>query len=437
MSRYTAYDKNYGKKIDKEIQKQLDNIVKIVVRFVNPISIILVGGFGRREGSIVYKKNKFIPINDYDIYVITSKKYPDEIIEEMCRQASKAINKECIDFDNFEKDMEYDIENTFYPDIRVLPFKELKTLPPFIKYFEMKNSMVIYGKQLLNEMPEFKVEDIPVQEGWRFLMNRLSLMIMHFSPKFIEHATESDRERIINFNMKTALTCAEALLLFSRKFIPSYENRAKILSKTFVQDFPELAKSISNLPKIVKKYTNQKLKPNYNKIKNPVKDWFDIRDCAGEIMKFLLIKFTGKKPQNWQKASNIINKSFSRFYIKGYIKAKFKIKNNFLLNLLSYPANLSLNLLFVKRIFRTKRKLHINPILHPFIPPDLKLFAATPLIIFSLKRDGKIEKNLFKKSIKYLKQVYFDKNLKKDLNWEEMRRAYGTAFRLYGFQKLI
>src|SRR3989344_9687553 len=130
MGKYTVY----GKSVDEKIQIQLNEICKVIVKYVNPISIILIGGFGRGEGSVIFKNREFIPINDYDIYAITSKKYSNKVIEEMCDKASVSIGKKCINFVDFAEDMEYSIEKTFYPDVRIMTLSELRKLPPFLKY---------------------------------------------------------------------------------------------------------------------------------------------------------------------------------------------------------------------------------------------------------------------------------------------------------------
>ncbi|HTY44206.1 MAG TPA: hypothetical protein VMC80_03110, partial [Patescibacteria group bacterium] len=372
MGKYTAY----GKNVDLEIQKQLDKICKVIISYVHPLSILLIGGFGRGEGSVIYKKNKFIPINDYDIYVITDKKYPNEIIEKMCREASESIGKRCIDFQDYSKDMEYSIENTFYPDIRVMTLQELRKIPHFLKYYEIKYSAsVIYGRNVLEEIPDFDIREVPLTEGMRFLLNRISLMIMHFSPSFIESSSQQDKERVINFNSKAALSCAEALLLYSGKFVASYKKRAEILDKTYSSDFPELKKIIPKLPEVVKKYTNHKLKPDYS-IKNYISDWFEIRNYSIEILKFLIFKFIGKRADNSEELAYVMNRNFSKFYIRDYIKVKFNLRSKLFLNLLSYPANFVLNLLYSRKIYDSKKRIYLKPLKHPFTPPDLKIFPS-------------------------------------------------------------
>ncbi|MGV8151630.1 MAG: hypothetical protein ACP5OG_00980 [Candidatus Nanoarchaeia archaeon] len=435
MGKYTVY----GKDADKKIQAQLDTICKVIVEKLNPISIILIGGFGRGEGSIIHKKNKFIPINDYDIYAITSRTYPTSIIEETSRLATEAIGKKCINFFNFKEDLAYSIENTFYADIRVMTLEQLKKIPPFLKYFDMKyGSKVIYGEDVLKQMPDITLNDIPSPEGFRFLLNRISLMVMHFSPEFISSPSDSDKERIINFNMKAALSCAEALLFYSKKYTASYKQRSNTLKKTFKYDFPDLFSIIPGLPKIVHKYTMQKIKPDYASIKDYISDWFKIRDYSTEISKFLLYEYTSKKPNDVFQIAKILNKNYSKKYLEGYIKSKYNIKSRILLLALNPLASIVLNLLFIKRVYSSNNGFTLGPLIHPFVAPDMKIFAAGFLIINSLNKDKTLNKEMFTKSRKYLHQVFPDnKKIYEELNWEGIRELYGTLFNLYGFQKII
>jgi len=150
---------------------------------------------------------------------------------------------------------------------------------------------------------------------------------------------QNNKERIINFNIKTAFGCAEALLTFSRKFAPSYKGRANIFEKTYKKDFPELAGKIPGLAKLIKKYTSLKLRPDYNSINDPVKDWFLLRDYSTHVVKFLLYKFTKVKSDSVEELTKNLYSIYRKEYLKNYLAVKFKIKNYYLLSVLVFPSN--------------------------------------------------------------------------------------------------
>ena len=71
MKQFTVYDE---KNIDAGIQSDLEKITAILHQnFHDEIQdLILVGGFGRGEGSVLIENGVHKPVNDYDI-VLDSK----------------------------------------------------------------------------------------------------------------------------------------------------------------------------------------------------------------------------------------------------------------------------------------------------------------------------------------------------------------------------
>ena len=47
-------------------------IVDIVLKYTDPVSIILLGSFGRGEGSVIIENNLVIPLKDYDLMLVTN-----------------------------------------------------------------------------------------------------------------------------------------------------------------------------------------------------------------------------------------------------------------------------------------------------------------------------------------------------------------------------
>ena len=64
----------HNKEYNEKVENDLRIIKEILIKETNPISIILFGGFGKGEGSVQKIKNKVVPLNDYDIYLITKNK---------------------------------------------------------------------------------------------------------------------------------------------------------------------------------------------------------------------------------------------------------------------------------------------------------------------------------------------------------------------------
>jgi len=74
---YTGYK---SKKVDAAIEGHIRIIADAVKKGIGDdfVSLILVGGFGRGEGSVKILKDNVVPLNDYDLYVVTKNSVSDD-----------------------------------------------------------------------------------------------------------------------------------------------------------------------------------------------------------------------------------------------------------------------------------------------------------------------------------------------------------------------
>ena len=74
MGTYTIFN---NKLVDLQIQERIDLIVGVISNNVPHIdSLILTGGFGKGEGSVVFKDDEVKPLRDFDFCIVSDKKYP-------------------------------------------------------------------------------------------------------------------------------------------------------------------------------------------------------------------------------------------------------------------------------------------------------------------------------------------------------------------------
>ncbi len=89
MGKYTAYNQPF---VDQQIQDHIDLALEVINQEIKGIvSMILVGGFGRAEGSVTIKDEKMTPVNDYDIYIILD--HGLSVEESKLRQVMDIIEK--------------------------------------------------------------------------------------------------------------------------------------------------------------------------------------------------------------------------------------------------------------------------------------------------------------------------------------------------------
>ncbi len=419
----------YGKKVDKVVEGHMKIIIEEVKKELNDIiSILVIGGLGRGEGSFLIKDKKIFPLNDYDIYLVTEKKVDFDLLKKISLDATKRILKDSkFSFSESSSLME------FYVDLRNLTIIELRNVEPLLKYYEIRESArVIYGRDVRKEMPAFNIEAIPLEEGFRFLMNRMSLLIESFD---ITNLNSRDTKKtILYYTGKNYLSCAEALLLLNKRFICSYAGRAKLLEESYKKDFPELSSMVPGLPEKVNLFTKYKLKPSENFFKGNVLDfWFTARDDMLKVANFYISKaFNIKNEKEFYKKIEELSHYFLRAYLKIFIRQKFKLSlPNFLLSLLLPFAKFYFNWLYYKRNLMLNKKRNFS-VLFSLKDINLRIYSLCPLVLLSLGKDLLIDRIYLEKAEKKITKLGFFGNIK---NWEELRRKYSDLFRIYQFLK--
>ena len=405
MGKYTAY----GDKMDEYIQKKyLDKIIASFVKDVNPISIILFGGFGKGEGSVQIIDGKPVPFNDFDLYIVTEKKMSDAELDKLSMNASKEIGMGGLEVAYFPEEG-YDSNKFFHVDVRCIPYSQFGKLMSIQRYYELKyGSQVIYGqKNVLDKIKEIKPEDIPVSEGLRNLFNKLHTMLLGLQKNY----NDDQRKIQIFWSYKCYMSICEALLILDKKFAPTALKRAKLFEEIYKKDFPELYEKIPNLSKRVEIATNFKLKPDFR---------IDREKLWNTALKDILLVFEYyiKKVSGSDDVADAINNKLPYYYFKPYLNER--IGFNF------FPAQYGLNLIYFN-ILRKKDKIHFSPL---FNWKDVGLRLVLP-IYFLLKS---------KQNESYLELAYTELRKfidvdKKDF-WYLKERAL-KAYGLYYEQRLL
>ena len=211
--------------IDDHIENDLNIIAKSVLeRIKGVISLVLVGGFGRGEGSILIEGGLVKPLNDYDIVMVTD--YPVD------QGKVKSLTQELIDKLKIR-----------LVDLIPIEMGEIPSLPPTQFNYDMKyGGYCFWGEDVLSLIPEYLPEEIPLESGKTVLFNRMICLLECYSDAF-EERTLSDEEKFFLYNqcVKAILACSEALLIKKKKYHPSCIER----EKRFEEEYPELRNLIA------------------------------------------------------------------------------------------------------------------------------------------------------------------------------------------------
>src|SRR3989344_1563637 len=143
--------------IEKEVQRKAKIVTNIIAQELQPLSILMFGSFGKGEGTILNKKELF---NDFDMYIITKDKVPDEELDRVGKKASAAIGMgggEFIETDG----QHYKRKQYFHVDLRAIPHKQVQKLKKTTRTYEIKNSTQLLYVEDYRHLIDIKKENIP------------------------------------------------------------------------------------------------------------------------------------------------------------------------------------------------------------------------------------------------------------------------------------
>ena len=287
MSYEMKYTITNNPAIDEKIDEITEQVVDAIVSRFHPKSIILKGSFGREEATVTKDNEGTLNfLSDYEVEVISlsyllSRILPikkEEISLNVANESNLEINLGGI------KLSAYSLFPPFY-----------KSLKPTIANYDLKyGSKMIYGRNYLERIPDFKPEDIPLWEGIRLMFNRMAEALQHFSIDYLgKYPSEEEERKLFFWINKIILAYQDALLISAKKYHYSYKIRNEMFQEIFSKHFGALDKQIPNFLPLTVKATEYKLNPNKPYSKNVVNFWFEVAEIADNVFRYIMEKERG------------------------------------------------------------------------------------------------------------------------------------------------
>jgi hypothetical protein len=425
MGKFVKYNESW---IEDEIEKQLSEIVKVIREEVgeNKVkSIILRGGFGRGEGSVLINGGSIVPLKDYDILVIVGTIPKDEKVLSIVKKVHEKIGIP----NPKEKDFHF---HSFLIDIGFTTKKHL-SLYPDISTYEMKEaSYLLWGEDIRKNI-QLEVKDIPLSSPLRFLFEKCTGLIGHFSEEYIYKKNNIiNKISLIYECYKTYIEICTALCFLMNCFEPYFEKRMKVFMKNFEKRLPSLYKELPDLPNMIKKCTEFKLRPNLERInEQPVELWFKTRNDLLVVLKYFLELYTETKMNDWVASFDEISNALSWLYHKWVprvLLSKTGLYRTYLVKLAILLLNLGLNWGYNIRMLKKYRRFKPKMLMR-IQSPIVKIFLTSPLILLSLESNGDINKKYFEEAVRRLKEVSpLNGNI---ISWNDLRQHYLSSYYLY------
>lgn len=425
MGIFTSYASTL---VDDHITFRTKLITQVILKNVPYInSILLTGGFGKGEGSIKIENNEVICLRDFDIAVIVDRIPNKRTIENIYDQIYQSLN-----LTNPENKI-FRFFN-FVVDIKFLRKKDL--IYNDIWFYDLKvASKLLYGEDIRQSISSSKKE-IPLSSGLRILFEKVTGLLFHVDCMEEKKPPKEKKELLIFECYKTFIEICTSLCILANRYEPKYADRAKIFEKLYFIKFPQLAKVLPDLPKRVTACTNFKLKPDFTKVKeDPVDLWFTTREYLEVILQFYIKRYLRITSLDWKDLSDY-TKNLAWHYYKSFLNsllcAKLGYSNSILLDFASFFYQALTNTEYLYVVAFNTGSLNLRLLQRGFISPSLKFFSAGTQILFSLNKDGTIEKELFQKAVEELRNcIQVETSTFDSIGWNIQRRHFMKAYSLY------
>lgn len=380
MGEYTIHD---NKLVDLQIQERMDKIVNAIVNNIPHVeSILLTGGFGKGEGSVVIINGEVRPIRDFDFFILSGDKIPYGYIKKV-----QAL---------FDKDLQcgtYKYNKEFSIDISTTTLDNINIFPDVITY-DLKNSKVLYGEDVRPKI-RWNAGDIPLRSGARLLFQKATALIGVFSSSYLSgEIPETLKRTFLRETSKVYIEIGSALCILLGQYTSYCSVRANILNGAYSTSFPELFAKVPTLNDKINKATQYKLNPSHSIYENydPISFWFETRDDLGEVMKYFFKILCDISFDGWSNFSQRIKQWYLNQYFKPLIRNYLEY-NNFpklepMVTVLNVLFNIYENIKYIQSISQEPDLKYNHLKLFSIPAPAIRLYSICPLLLFSINKDG-------------------------------------------------
>jgi len=418
--------------IDDVIQQHMEIIVEEILKVIEGVdSIVLSGGFGRGEGSIiVLPQGGISPMNDYDIYVFSDAKVCRESLNSLIDNIHHRIGVKHVQTNNITPLI-------FHVGIQIVRTSKLNRLNPDMSTYGLKTaSKVLYGKDLRNKIL-VKEEDIPLGAGINPLFLATLGLIENLKPEYIKSEVSERETSRFNYECyKVYIAISTALSFLAGLLELSHEKRARLVYKIYADEFPELAIKCPDIPKKVEHYTNLKLRSlSFREEKDPVKLWFEAKRDLEYVLWYCQSKVLGYNTID--DVPNFIStnaKSVDFYFFEGYLTYLLKSKGfpniRTLIKMLMPAVRLVLNINYAYSYYKLNGKLFPKPIFCP-VSCLICIYLAGVLLLSSIcAKESPPKYTHLKKASEFL-HFLSSCRLPKGNEWTIWRTLRDTCIRSY------
>lgn len=271
---FTLYD---NPRVEERIRNDLRIIREMVATKVEGIvALILVGGFGRGEGTVKFINGEPYPQNDYDVVVVTNKKMDSDSLKSSGAEIASRIG-------------------IWHIDLIPINQKRISKLPFTMFNYDFKyGGYVFYGdREILEKIPEMKAEDMPPEEAKILLFNRqLSFLECIYNAFPLKEPEGKEKDFLIAQCCRVLHACCDSALVLNKKYVTSYQEKLKNYKSIFAEQSSEFD--------LIKSAIDYKLWGKLQLSISPVELWFKVKESYLLWQKRIYQICSGRKWHRWE-----------------------------------------------------------------------------------------------------------------------------------------
>lgn len=417
MGKYTIHSED----VDTIIESLLKEFVEEIIQYFPDIKcILLTGGFGRGEGTVLIDKEENIrPLKDFDFLLIFEKRVPSKKIFSLQNNLRRRLSPYSTDKYPYKE---------FSIDLNATTIQNLNIFPDITVFDAKYASHLLYGMDVRDKI---KIRNVPLRSGARILFQKGISLIGQLSPQGIHEELSNDEKEMFYYEcIKVFIEIGTALSIISGTYEPSYKKRADNLRQNYKNLFPDLFSIYPELGEFIYECTQFKLNPNTSSINiPPLKLWLLARDYLLVVQSYYLKIFLNNKDINFTNESSQLKKLLGHLYYRDILSTiayrEIKLNRPLIITILNKIFQFKGNYDYYRNIKKSPF-LKYRITLLDWCCPTLNFFYSTLLLLSFIDDKFEIDNSINEKISQLIRiRICDTKNMKN--NWEYIRNLYLEA----------
>jgi len=229
LQRYQQLLRNFR----ADFNRNMSIITEEILKEINPISIYLIGSFGRGEGAFrLLRSGDVVPVRDYDVLIVMGKRVKGEKIRSVMEKVNKRLG-----FANPEsRDFKF---KGFVVWVTQATLNEINSMPLF-KFYELKKLKPLWGMDI-RPLIQISHKDLLRYNLILILFGKIhGLLGLLKLPVIRRKINTNEVADLVYECYKTYAELGTCLCFLVREYKPTYIERSKFVFQNFDKLFSEL-----------------------------------------------------------------------------------------------------------------------------------------------------------------------------------------------------